>query len=326
MEVLDAKKLAAQSIPLQAILFVSTAVGVALGALVLFLGSAIALAFVPGGFLAAFAAMIATTAYSTQLVIAGVLAILLIPLGATLAAHLKLRDTAKFIVEESGATILPDSNRAGTVVAEMSRKAGLPGPPRYAILENAFNAFAMSASHDEALVLIGRPLQQVLAANEIKAIIAHELGHIAMGDSKRKLLAQGHQEFLVVFLGFSGLKRLFRAVFGLIGELALAAHSREREYWADAVGAYLTSPEDMVAALRKLENTKPPPVTQVEKRYAALMLRPTRTEWFSTHPSIDRRIEALLDGTYLRRLPVRAAAEIVPKAPEAPPLGSYDGI
>lgn len=327
-QILDTRRLATQTIPLQFILFLSTIIGVALGIGILFVIAAIGTAFVPGGFFAWIAAILAVGVYGVQLVAAGIAAIVLIPLGAIIASHLKLRASARYIIEESGATVLPDSNRAGTVVATMSRKAGLPGAPRYAILENEFNAFAMSASHEEALVMIGRPLQKVLGPKEIMAIIGHELGHVAMGDSKRKLLAKGHQDFLVVFLGLSGLRKMFRAAFGLVGELALAAHSREREYWADAVGAYLTSTEDMVSALRKINEATSPPPTALEKSYAHLMLRSPRSEWFSTHPTMDQRIAALLDGDYVRRLPLREAP--LPEAAEmvtpARPLSNYDGV
>ena len=324
-EVLDLRRLGTGTVPLQALLFLSTGIGVAAGLLLLALASTIAVAFVPGGFIASLGAIVTTAAYAAQLVAVGIAAVILIPLGATLAAHLKLRDTARFIVEKSGAKVLPDSNRAGSAVAAMARKAGLPGPPRYGVLENEINALALGASREEALVLVGRPLGQILQPAEIMAIIGHELGHIAMDDSKRKLMAMGHQEFLFRFLVNAGLQRWARSVFGLIGELALAAHSREREFWADAVGAYVTSKADMMAALAKLDAVDHPPTTQLERDYAPLMLRAGRSSLFASHPSMAERIQALEAETYLRRLPVRQVEARVDEPAEMP-AAVYDGI
>lgn len=324
-EVLDLRRLGTGTVPLQALLFLSTGIGVAAGLLLLALASTIAVAFVPGGLFASVGAIVTTAVYVAQLVAAGIAAIILIPLAATLAAYLKLRDTAYFIVEQSGAKVLPDSHRAGSAVAEMARKAGLPGPPRYGVLENEVNAFALSASREEALVLVGRPLGQFLEPAEIRAIIGHELGHLAMEDSKRKLMAIGHQEFLFRFLVHAGLQRGARRVFGVIGELALAAHSREREYWADAVGAYVTTTSDMIRALTKLDAAHQPQPTPLERHYAPLMLRGGRASLFSSHPSMAQRIRALEDGTYLRRLPVRQLEAQVEEAPAAR-AAVYDGI
>lgn len=325
-KVLDLSRLRSETVPLLAVLFVSTALGVIAGLLLLFVAAAIGTALVPGGFVASLFAIVSAGIYGAQLAAMGVAAIVLIPLGAILAAHLKLAGMASYIVERSGAQVLKDSDREGTAVAAMARKAGLPKPPRYAVIGNAVNAFAMSADPSEGLVFIGRPLQDALRPQEVRAIIGHELGHIAMDDGRRKLLAMGHQEFLVVFLGFSGLKRVARTCFGLIGELALAAHSREREYWADAVGAYVTSKDDMISALRTLGIVVNDAPTPVEREFAPLMLRSAFQGLFATHPSFEQRIAALENETYLRRLPERVAAPAVPPEVPAPPTIIYDGI
>lgn len=320
-ERLDLDRLQAQTIPLQVLLFLSAAVGVAAGVLLLFLGTAIGLAFVPGGIVAILGATIAAGVYGVQLLFLGIAAMVLIPVGAVVAAHLKLLSLEAYLLEESRAEIIEGSDRSGTVVADMALRAGLTQPPLYGFMDED-NAYALSAHPGAALVLMGRPLEKILTAAQVRAIIGHELGHIAMGDSRRKLLAAGHQEFLVVFLGFAGLRRVGRWTFGIIGELALAAYSREREFWADAVGAYLTSTEDMIGALRELERAQQP-VRRQASLSAALKFKGAGGNLFSTHPTMQARIKMLEEGTYLRRLPVRA----VTTAPEAVVQSVvYDGI
>jgi predicted Zn-dependent protease len=89
-----------------------------------------------------------------------------------------------------------------------------------------------------------------------------------------------------------------------IGELAILRLSRKREFWADATAAALLGPEPMIEALRRL-NGDPiePPASKLA--YARLMIRSHPKEWFSTHPSIESRIEAIAKGTFTERLPYR---------------------
>ena len=78
----------------------------------------------------------------------------------------------------------------------------------------------------------------------------------------------------------------------------ILAFSRNREYWADAIGAALTSKEAMIGALQKLEQA--PRLSGNENAHARFMFRGRA---FSTHPSMPQRIKALEDETYIKRLP-----------------------
>jgi Zn-dependent protease with chaperone function len=318
---LDLERMQTSSHPLQAILFVFTAIGVALGLLVIIAAGMIGVMVVPGGFFAMLAGVLTVSTQAVRLVMLGALAVLLVPAAALLAAQLKLRQERKFIEDTHDVEMAP----AGPSVREIVRLAGLTAVPHFGVMEGLDNAFARSGGRDVGLVVIGRPFLNAFTPSEIMAIFGHEVGHIAMEDSKRKLLAIGHQDFLVTFLVSSGLKRLGRAVFCFAGELLLAAHSREREFWADAVGAHTTSKEAMIAALRRID-TLAAADSKLEKHYAALMFRPVKS-WFSTHPKTSLRIEALEKETYISRLPLRTA----PVAPAPSPVSTesprvYDGI
>lgn len=218
--------------------------------------------------------------------------------------------------------------------------ARLSLPPLKVGVMNAVNAFAMGSSIKDASVVIGVPLLKHLSKEEVDAVIGHELGHVVAGDVRRMQFAEGFQRmFTNLFVGMTAvataagtsmardrstatLGRMFgelvgqlgRLILGLGGELMVKSMSRTREYYADAIGAALTTPQAMIGALQKL-HAIPEESTEAEKNYGYLMFK---GEWgwlFSTHPTMEQRIKALEDGAYIRALPRRA---VTPAAPDTP--------
>ncbi len=90
----------------------------------------------------------------------------------------------------------------------------------------------------------------------------------------------------------------------LAGELTCKKLSRDREYYADAVGAGLTSPDAMARALDRVAAIAAGQ-TPAENRYAYLMFGGGKPRFrpFDTHPSTEDRKKALSAGTYTARLP-----------------------
>lgn len=298
---LDLKSVAASTVPLQLALAFSAALGVVLGGCIIGFGIIVAMLAATAG-LAGFALLAALTGVAlTRLIVVAAAAILIIPAAAAIAARLKARHLEEFILRECETRAPANGSRMGEVLALAARRAGLETPPRYGVVEGVANAFAISGNRESGLVLLGRPLIEYLSPQETFAILGHEIGHVAMDDTRRTYLAMAHQEFLVRFLLWRRLQRLALTLFGFVGEIALAAYSREREYWADAVGAHVAGKEWMISALVRLHELEAPP-TRLEKRYNALMVRPARA-LFASHPSFSKRIAALEDETYVRRLP-----------------------
>jgi heat shock protein HtpX len=153
------------------------------------------------------------------------------------------------------------------------------------------NAFAMGTDRNDATVAMGRPLMEMLTEAETEAVLAHELGHIVSGDMKRMMLMRTFQNATVWFMMQQRFKQFARWVICWAAELYILAFSRSREYWADAMGAALTSKEAMIGALRKLEQG--PPLTEEENTHARFMVRGRVKDAFSTHPSWEERIAAL---------------------------------
>lgn len=80
---------------------------------------------------------------------------------------------------------------------------------------------------------------------------------MANNDMRRMALAGSFQNALVWFVFNEGFQRAGRWCLTWVSELFLLRFSRKREYWADAVGAVLTSREAMMSALRKIHESPP---------------------------------------------------------------------
>ncbi len=150
-------------------------------------------------------------------------------------------------------------------------------------------------------------IQSSLDANEVRFESLKD--QTAM---RRMGLARSFQNALVWYLGFSQtLQRWGRWLLTWLSELFVLRLSRKREYWADAIGAALTSKEQMISALEKLHAVKE--LEPFERTNARLMFRGLAGHsWFSTHPTMMQRRAALENETYLRRIPVIRAESPAP--------------
>lgn len=206
------------------------------------------------------------------------------------------------------------------IVKDLSQKASLPKLPEIAIFSSPLpNAFATGPSASNSLVAVSTGLLHQLQEEEIEAVIGHELAHIKNGDMVTMTLLQGVVNTFVLFLSYllahaisMNTKRgkdeggnlavfyitrmVLEILFMVIGSMIVASFSRYREYRADIGGAVLSSKENMIRALKRLEV----PAQQIEKSdipeaVEALMCngRISVLELFSTHPPIQKRIKAL---------------------------------
>ena len=197
-----------------------------------------------------------------------------------------------FAAKEMGVTFFPESHPIAQTAQRMAQELGLP-PIRYVGWYNAdeINAFAMGVAQDNALVAVSKGAVEKLSRAQLDAVIGHELGHVASNDMSRMTWARGIREALTCFLFFRGLKKLARWVFTPLSELELLRFSRAREFTADATAAHLTSAEAMISALKALD------VRQAETKdddFAMVKMAALGdSSWFSTHPPLQARIEAL---------------------------------
>jgi heat shock protein HtpX len=198
-------------------------------------------------------------------------------------------------------------------VRRLATTAGV-GMPQVAIYEGAPNAFATGAFRNSALVAVSTGLLQSMNKEEVEAVLAHEIAHVANGDMVTLTLIQGVVNTFVVFfariIGTIVDKTVFRTergtgpgyfitvivaqiVLGILASMIVAYVSRRREFRADAGSAqFLGTPTPMVNALRRLGGLEPGQLPQSMSGFG-ITDKGGVMALFATHPPIEERIAAL---------------------------------
>ena len=198
-------------------------------------------------------------------------------------------------------------------VEDLARRANVK-MPEVAIYPGAANAFATGAFKNSALVAVSTDIMRQMSKEELRAVLGHEMSHVANGDMVTLTLVQGVlNAFVIVFsrvlasvLANSGkgenrrsndglyflMVMVLQIGLGILASLVVMWFSRKREYAADAGSARLLgSPSSMIAALRRLGNLQPG--TLPDSLKAMGIAEGKRTSIWATHPSLEDRIEAL---------------------------------
>jgi len=202
-------------------------------------------------------------------------------------------------------------------VRELADKAGI-GMPEVGIFPSATsNAFATGWNRNASLVAVSSGLLQRFSPGEARAVLAHEIGHVANGDMVTLSLIQGVINTFVMFfariightvdrvifrnergmgIGFWVATIIAEIVLGILASAIVFWFSRWREYRADAAGAHLASRRDMIGALQRLRQEQGAPqdlpgeltafgiTEQLKQGFAGL---------FRSHPPLEDRIRAL---------------------------------
>jgi heat shock protein HtpX len=207
-------------------------------------------------------------------------------------------------------------------VADLAQKAGIKMPEVGIFPAHESNAFATGWNRNAALVAVSLGLLQRFERDEVRAVLAHEIGHVANGDMITLSLIQGIVNTFVMFfariVGFAVDKALqgnsdressgpgigfyigtfiAEMLFGILASMIVAAFSRYREFRADEAGANLADRNAMIRALQRL---------QVESGQGAESAMPASMQafgisggvgkLFASHPPLDVRIQALRNG------------------------------
>ena len=204
-----------------------------------------------------------------------------------------------------------------STVKELADKAGI-GMPEVGIFQSsAPNAFATGWNKNDALVAVSTGLLQRMDKEEVKAVLGHEIGHVANGDMVTLALIQGVVNTFVIFfariigsfvdrvvfknergggVGFFIATMVAQVILGILASTIVAWFSRRREFRADQAGAELVSPAAMASALMRLKETYDQP-SELNGELVAFGIRGEGkfSQLFSTHPPLDVRIQALKD-------------------------------
>ncbi|RUR49000.1 protease HtpX [Vreelandella populi] len=240
---------------------------------------------------------------------------------------------SKWMAKRSTGTVVIEAPSNSTeqwlldTVAELSREAGIKTPEVGIFPAQQSNAFATGWNKDDALVAVSAGLLNRMRPEEVRAVLAHEIGHVANGDMVTLALIQGVVNTFVMFfarvvaqlldgflksrsggeggLGFIGYFAVVivaEIVFGIVASAIVAWFSRFREYRADEAGARLAGTGAMVNALARLKaETEMPDQMPDTMRAMAITKGQTRSlmqQLLASHPPLDDRIRALKEAAY----------------------------
>ncbi|MBT3045458.1 MAG: protease HtpX [Candidatus Thiodiazotropha sp.] len=198
-------------------------------------------------------------------------------------------------------------------VERQAQQAGI-GMPEVGLFNHASpNAFATGWNKNSALVAVSSGLLQQMNRDEVEAVLAHEVSHVANGDMVTLSLIQGVVNTFVVFLsrviGHTVDRLVFKTergygpayfivsmiaefVLGILAMTIVMWFSRWREFRADRGGAELAGRGKMIAALQRLQQAHEP--ESLPEEMAAFAISAGKVQkLFASHPPLESRIAAL---------------------------------
>lgn len=218
----------------------------------------------------------------------------------------------------TGAVVIesPSNNLEKWLMETVEKQAKIVGIkiPEVAIFPSAsMNAFATGASKNKALVAVSQGLLDSMNQGEIEAVVGHEMSHVANGDMVTLTLIQGVVNTFVIFfsrvighivdrvilknnrghgIGYFVTTLFAQIVLSILASTIVMYVSRKREFVADTGGADLAGHQNMINALKRLGQVEP---EALPEQMAAFGIDDKKgfASWFSSHPPIEARIEAL---------------------------------
>jgi heat shock protein HtpX len=227
---------------------------------------------------------------------------------------------SKWLAKRStGARVItqPQNSAESWLVATVERQAREAGieTPEVAVYDAPdMNAFATGARRNAALVAVSTGLLRGMPKEEVEAVLAHEISHVANGDMVTLTLVQGVVNTFVIFLsrvvghfvdrvilrnesgyglGYFGAVIAAQLVLGILASTIVMWVSRQREFRADAGSATLNGREPMIRALQRLEASVPSQLPKEMQAFGISGGKSAMMKLFLSHPPIPERIEAL---------------------------------
>ncbi|SUD92289.1 protease HtpX [Psychrobacter phenylpyruvicus] len=234
---------------------------------------------------------------------------------------------SKWMAKRSTGTVVIEQPRNATekwlvdTVAKQAKAVKID-MPEVGIFDNAQpNAFATGWNKNKALVAVSSGLLHTMTPDEVEAVLAHEIGHVANGDMVTLALIQGVVNAFVMFfarvvgsfvdrvvfknedgpgIGYFVTSMVMDILLGFLASAIVMWFSRKREFRADEMGAKLAGREKMISALDALRPAEQRP-DQMPENMKAFAISTGQAQSFSianffrSHPTLDDRIAALKD-------------------------------
>lgn len=199
------------------------------------------------------------------------------------------------------------------MVQRQAQEVGIEMPEVGIFQTSDINAFATGMSKNSALVAVSSGLLEQMTADEVEAVVGHEMSHVANGDMVTMALMQGVVNTFVYFfatvIGYIVDKAVFKTergngpayyivqflaqiILGILASMLVMWFSRYREFRADAGGANLAGKTKMISALRALQRAHEP--AELPHQLAAFGINGGGvSKLFMSHPPLAERIAAL---------------------------------
>lgn len=232
---------------------------------------------------------------------------------------------SKWMAKRSTGTVVIEQPRNSTeqwlveTVAKQAKAVNID-MPEVGIFDNSQpNAFATGWNKNKALVAVSSGLLHTMTPDEVEAVLAHEIGHVANGDMVTLALIQGVVNAFVMFfarivgsfvdrvvfknedgpgIGYFITSMVMDILLGFLASAIVMWFSRQREFRADAMGAKLAGRNKMISALDALRPAEQRP-DQMPESMQAFAISSGQSKSFSianffrSHPTLDDRIAAL---------------------------------
>lgn len=213
----------------------------------------------------------------------------------------------------------PDERWLMETTRELAQKAGIKMPEVGVFPAQESNAFATGWNKNDALVAVSQGLLNRFSRDEARAVIAHEIGHVANGDMVTLALMQGVVNTFVMFfariightvdrvvfknerghgLGFWVTSIVAELILGVLASMLVMKFSRYREFRADAAAARLADRHAMIGALNRLLGEQKSRVqsSMPDSMYAfgiSSGFKQNILGLLASHPPLEARIRAL---------------------------------
>lgn len=270
--------------------------------------------------MAVFVGVVTAVGYAVSLLYGESSITLWVVIGAMLYALIQYFAASKLAIAMTGAHEIQksDNPRLYRIVENLAITTGSPTPKVYIIDDPAPNAFATGRDPKHAIVAATSGILEIMDDRELEAVMAHEMGHVRNYDIRVSMIAFGLasaigiiSDIMLRMLFYGGDNRdrnvppqmyLFGIVVIILAPLVATmiqlAISRQREYLADATGAFTTRDSDgLISALKKLEQYGRPMQRQSTTTAHLFFNNPLKpgsfARLFSTHPPLEDRITRL---------------------------------
>ncbi len=197
-------------------------------------------------------------------------------------------------------------------VRKISTRLDVKMPEVYVYEGEDPNAFATGPSKNNSMVAVSTGLLNNLNENEVRAVLAHEMGHVYNGDMFTTTILAGLMNTFVYFisrwvyrhvaernpmLGF-GVYIFLQIILSFLAMIPISWWSRRREFVADRFAANTVGKEHMISALQSIDRWVKGVQYQYSSEDALATMKisgqsKSMMQMFSTHPPIEARVAAL---------------------------------